>query len=253
MHHGPGHICTCVCTTRHYSRTCMCSGWYKLVPMRAPLGRSPVLMLMHHSLTCTCSCWARARAYLGTAGQVWTSRTCAMSSITTCRAAVRTMSIGLDALDERAPQARSHMLVLVHHSALPAHMYVLRLVCARAYAGTAGQVTYAYAYAPRAHMYMLMLGMCSCMCGHHGAGLHLFHRHQRQVDGQGASQNPHRKRAGGAARILCARAGLWRGRGRGQSPVGRRRRRTGRRRGQRLVHRGERYTSRRYPAVLKAR
>ena len=53
----------------------MCSGWYMPVPMRAPLGRSPVLMLMHHSLTCTCSCWARARAYAahaGTAGQAFT-------------------------------------------------------------------------------------------------------------------------------------------------------------------------------------
>ena len=224
--------------------------------MRAPRGRSHMLMLMHHWLTCTCSCWARARAYLGTAGQVWTSRTCATSSTTTCRAAVRTMSIGLVALDEQAPQARSQMHMRMHHSTLLAHMYVLRLVQARAYAGTVGQVACAYADAPLADMYMLMLGTCSCIrrtCGHRAAGLHLLHRHQRQVDGQGASQNPHRKRAGGAARILRARAGLWRGRGRGQSPVGRRRRRTGRRRGRRLVYRGQRHTPRRDPAFLKAR
>ena len=50
-------------------------------------------------------------------------------------------------------------------------MSMLRLVYAYAYAGTAGQVTYAYADAPLAHMHMLMLGTCWCISGHRGAGL----------------------------------------------------------------------------------
>ena len=145
--------------------------------MRAPRGRSHMLMLMHHWLTCTCSCWARARAYVGTAGQVWTSRTCATSSTTTCRAAVRTMSIGLVALDEQAPQARSHMqhTSLIHMS-MHVHVSLIHVglcIYLRVYICTTGQVTYAHAHAPldttRAHV-CAQAGTCSCLCGHRGAG-----------------------------------------------------------------------------------